>query len=171
MNQVRKISKILFYSTRIIAFFYLLTAILGFGSFVLKTKNFELTKDAENFQINLPFLQTPFLVGQNNQLSIWEMILGILLYGLFFWLLSNVFNAFAQPKLFTEKNVKKLTAFYIANFIIPVLMLLFVVINQNYSASIWPVVILHILLGLFICFMTVIFKQGLHLQNEQDLYI
>ena len=123
MKQIKKISKILFYVTRTIAFFYVLTAIFSFVSFAFKTKNFELTKEAENFQINFPFSHTPFLVGQNNPSAIWEMILGILLYGLFFWLLSNVFNVFAQPKLFIEKNVKTLTVFYIANFIIPILML------------------------------------------------
>ncbi len=171
MKQVQQISKFLFYLTRIASFSYLLMAIFGLVSFAFKTQNFVLTKGVENFQINFPFSNTPFLVGQNNSYAVWEMILGILLYGLFFWLLSNVFNAFAQPKLFTEKSVKKLTAFYLANFIIPILMLLFLIINQNYSASFWSVALLHILLGVFIYFMTVIFKQGLHLQNEQDLYI
>jgi hypothetical protein len=171
MKQIRKISKVLFYVTRTIAFLYVLTSIFGFVSFAFKTQNFELTKDAASFQINFPFSHTPFLVGQNNPSAIWEMILGILIYSLFFWLLSNVFNAFEQPKLFTEKNVKTLQIFYIANFIIPILMLIFLVINQNFSTSFWSVALLHILLGVFIYFMTIIFKQGLHLQNEQDLYI
>jgi hypothetical protein len=140
-------------------------------SVVFKTPNFEITNNAENFQINFPFSKTPFLLGQNNPVAIWETILGILLYGVFFWLLSNVFNAFAQPKLFTENNVKKLTAFYIANFIIPILISLFSFITQSFSVSFWIVLFLHILLGVFIYFMTIIFKKGFHLQSEQDLYI
>lgn len=171
MKQIKKISKALFYVTRTVAFFYVLTAIFGFVSVAFKTPNFELTNNAENFQINFPFSHTPFLVGQNTPSAILEMILGILLYGLFFWLLSNVFTAFAQSKLFTEKNVKTLQFFYLANFIIPILISLFSLITQSYGVSFWMVLFLHILLGTFIYFMTIIFKQGLHLQNEQDLYI
>lgn len=168
---MKPISNLLFYLTRIASFSFLLTTAYGLISFVFKTKKFQLTKDAENFQINLPFSDSPFLLGQNSASAIWEMILGIMLYGLFFWLLSNVFNVFRQPKLFTTKNVNHLTIFYAANFIIPVVMLLFLLITGTYTRSFMPLALMHLLLGIFICFMTVIFKRGLHLQNDHDLYI
>lgn len=171
MNKVKQISKPLFYLSRLVSLLYMATVVFTLVSIIFKTPNFVLTNSGESFQINFPLSNSAFLIGQNISSSILEMILGIMLYGLFFWLLSDVFKVFFQPKLFIEKSVKRLTLFYITNFIIPVLMFLFLVINNNYSPSVWSVAILHFLLGVFIFFMTAIFKQGLQLQNEQDLFI
>ncbi|WP_409991351.1 hypothetical protein [Chryseobacterium sp. Leaf405] len=39
------------------------------------------------------------------------------------------------------------------------------------ESFIWGLVFIHFMLGIFCYFLANIFKQGLHLQNEQDLFI
>jgi hypothetical protein len=171
MKKVVKISIVLFFLMRVVSISYIASATFALVSFGFRTKSFELKNGGENFQINIPFFNIGFLVGQNQPSIIWETILGIMMYGVFFWLLGNVFHVFRQPKLFTEKNVRTLTIFYVSNFLIPILMILYIGFYGNYSQSLWIAIFFHFMMGFFVYFMKVIFKQGLHLQKDQDLYI
>ncbi|MCY1227005.1 hypothetical protein D9M72_392600 [compost metagenome] len=99
------------------------------------------------------------------------MIAFIALYGIFFWLLGNIFKTFRGKKLFTQQGVRRLSIFYLLNFIVP---LPFLIGHIAYSYEVEILVslsVLHFVLGVFAYFMAVIFKQGLNLQTEQDLYI
>ncbi len=99
------------------------------------------------------------------------MVAFIGLYGLFFWLLGNIFNSFRASKLFTLRGVKRLQIFYILNFVVPLPFLIGHIIYSYEVNLLIALSLLHSVIGIFAYFMAVIFKQGLNLQNEQDLYI
>jgi Protein of unknown function (DUF2975) len=172
MQNVKTVSKILFYITRFLAIFYF--TISAHSTIALLTKWSLITKDnGKYFQICYPFTQKPFLLGDNNLgYMIFNFLLPLSLYGLFFLLVSNVFKVFFQPKLFTTNGVKHLKRFYLANLILPSLAVLLASIFTNKVED--PaefLIMIHFILGVFAYFLAAIFKQGLSLQNEQDLYI
>ncbi|KFF11988.1 DUF2975 domain-containing protein [Flavobacterium hydatis] len=172
MKNVRIISQILFYITRAVAILYLLVTLHAIIS--LLTEWSYIAKDGgKYFAICYPFTDTPFLVGENHWgYKIFNFIIPIGFYGIFFLLLSNVFNVFRQPKLFTEYGVKQLKWFYLANIFVPTLTILLAsVFSGEIEEGLEFVAIIHFFLGVFAYFLAAIFKQGLNLQNEQDLII
>ncbi|UUC43846.1 DUF2975 domain-containing protein [Flavobacterium cerinum] len=170
MKKVRLLATTLFYITRTAAIPYLLTALYCVICFVLGTVQY--TEGGERFIIHYPFTQKRYLLGDSTEFYyIFEMIAFIGLYGVFFWLLGTVFDAFRQPRLFTEKNVGRLKLFYTLNFIVP---LPFLIGHLWYSYEVSLLIsltFLHFVIGIFAYFMAAIFEQGLNLQAEQDLYI
>ena len=172
MKNVRIVSAILFYITRLVAVLYLLVTLYSIISLVTEWSYF--TKDnGHYFTICYPFTETPFLNGENHWgYKIFNFIIPIGFYGAFFLLVSNVFNVFRQTKLFTQYGVNQLKWFYLANIFVPSLT---IVLASIFSGEIeegleW-VALIHFFLGVFAYFLAAIFRQGLHLQNEQDLYI
>ena len=172
MQNVKTVSKILFYVTRFLAILYF--SISAHSIISLLTKWSLTTKDdGKYFQICYPFTQKPFLVGNNNLgYMIFNFLLPLSLYGLFFLLVSNVFKVFFQPKLFTLNGIKHLKWFYLANLILPSLSVLLASIFTNEVEDPFEfLIMIHFILGVFAYFLSAIFNQGLSLQNEQDLYI
>jgi hypothetical protein len=95
----------------------------------------------------------------------------ILFYGLFFWLLSNVFKTFRQKKLFTAQGVRNMKFFYIMNlFVCPVLFSI-LSINSIEDYPYFAMIIGHAILGVLVFFIAAIFEQGVNLQKDQDLFI
>jgi hypothetical protein len=92
-------------------------------------------------------------------------------YGVFAWLISDVFKVYLQPVLFTAKAVRKLKVFYLFNFFAPVLFLIGAVLFAEEIKDIVIISILHFIIGIFVFFMAAIFQQGVSLQTEQDLTI
>lgn len=170
MQKIRITATTLFYLSRILAIPYLATAVYVIICFLFSTALVHPLDGGQRFGINYPFTQQRFLIGDDYGFAyITEMIAFIALYGLFFWLLGNVFRIFREQRLFTEAGVKSLRLFYLLNFLAPlpffVLHILF-----GYEVEIAVVItVLHAVLGVFAYFMAVIFSRGLHLQNEQDL--
>ncbi|GAB3515760.1 hypothetical protein [Emticicia fontis] len=171
MNKVKIVSKILFYITRILAFFYLGTA--AYSTFCLLTGwGLGFRENKKYFHVMYPFTDTPFLNGDYNMpYIIFEFLLVLGLYGLFFLLASNIFKVFFQPKLFTEFGIRQLRYFYLANLLLPTLAVLFASIFAEVDDMAVILIILHFILGVFAYFFAAIFKQGLQLQKEQDLFI
>ena len=135
---------------------------------------FLLLKDeGQRFAVCYPFTQTPFLNGDNNWgYILFGFLLHLFFYGLFFWIVSNVFKVFFQPKLFTENGVKQLKYFYLINmFIPPILALMAKIVMGRIEEGLDIVAVIHFILGVFAYFLAAIFKQGLKLQKEQDLFI
>lgn len=171
MKLVRFISVIGFYIAKIAAVGYLTTALYVLLSVVLKLPSYQILEQ-NKFSINYPFSTKHFLNGSENTTTyIFEMLAVFFFYGIFFWLLGNVFKVFEQKKLFTANGVKHLKWFYILNlFICP---LLFVLL-MNMSHEDMPyglLLVIHVIIGVFSLFLAAIFTQGLNLQNDQDLYI
>ena len=187
MKTIRLISSIAYYATRALALIYSLTTLYIVLVFLLHAffpaadwvpiHTYQDSQVAEvnshRFDIQIPAREKPFLLGRNTGWGIAEIILGMGLYTVFFYLLSHIFNAFRQEKLFTEKAVKVLMRFAKASFILPLSYLLFLYIDPQYKVEFGEIalVLLHSLLGIFALFQAAVFKEGFHLQTEQDLTI
>ena len=172
MKSVRIVANILFYLTRVAAVLYLITAVYSLLVIVLHAAgaNAPMVAEEGRFEIYYPFTTAPFLLGDYNNAYLSMMILVISFYGVFLWLLSNVFNAFRQPRLFTPKGVMRLSRFYITNLTVPVACLIAALLFYREAVSdVMMLTFLHLIIGIFAFFMAAIFRQGLALQEEQDL--
>jgi len=172
MKNVKIISTVLFYITRFLAIFYLAITFYSLVSLLTEWSYIE-RENGKYFSICFPFTETPFLNGENNwPYKIFNFLIPLGFYGIFFLLLSNVFNVFKKPKLFTQYGVNQLKWFYLANIFMPSLTILLAsIFAGEIEEGLEWVVIIHFFLGVFAYFLAAIFKQGLQLQNEQDLFI
>lgn len=171
MKLVRIIASFLFVLVRIVALFYLLTAIYALINCLFEGPFFEKMEN-NRFAINFPFTTQHFLLGSEYTLEYAaEMVLGLALYGFFFLLLSNVFKTFKQERLFTKEGLKNLKQFYQFNLLLyPVAAILWSLFSVE-DFPFFAMIVAHAIMGVFIFFMAAIFQQGVNLQNEQDLYI
>ncbi|KYP14102.1 DUF2975 domain-containing protein [Flavihumibacter sp. CACIAM 22H1] len=171
MQATRLLARLLFYFSRAMALlygiFFLLSAIslsTGWG--------LRLREGGRYFSVNYPFSEKHLLNGDYNATYISLYFLSVIFwYFLFCWLLGNVFRVFFQPRLFTDNGVKHLRNFYLANFLLPILHLVATLLFDTLEADAVALVLLHIVVGVFAYFLAAIFRQGLQLQKEQDLYI
>jgi hypothetical protein len=172
MKKVRIISAVLYFITRIIAVLYLLATLYSLIS-ILTGWNYITKDNGHYFTICYPFTETPFLNGENHWgYKIFNFLVPIGSYGIFFLLVSNVFNVFRQPKLFTQYGITQLKWFYLANiFVPPLTILLASIFAGEVEEGLEWVAVIHFFLGVFAYFLAAIFRQGFNLQNEQDLFI
>ncbi|MEZ4690254.1 MAG: DUF2975 domain-containing protein [Ignavibacteria bacterium] len=172
MKKVKLISSILFYPARLLAIAYILVTLYSALSIITEW-SYILFDVGKSFSVCYPFTETKFMNGENSWgYKIFNFLIPLGFYGLFFLLLSNVFNAFRQPKLFTEYGVKQLKWFCIINiFILPVNTILADNFSDKIEEGLIVVAVIHFILGIFSYFLAAIFSQGVNLQNEQDLYI
>ncbi|NIF06834.1 DUF2975 domain-containing protein [Chryseobacterium sp. Tr-659] len=171
MNQTKIISRILFYICSVLSAGYLIT--FAYSLFSLIT-GFSVTpyREGQFLHINYPFTEEPFLNIENNYpYIIFSFILVLITYGIFFWLSARVFKVFFQQRLFTQENIIHLKKFYLYNIFIPLPLVIIASFFVEVESMIWGLVFIHFMLGIFCLFLANIFKQGLHLQNEQDLFI
>jgi Protein of unknown function (DUF2975) len=171
MKFSKSFSAVLSLISRFFSVMYLSSSLYAFIILAFETSAYRLKDGGKHFVINFPFSDAGFLAGDNYTRYKFEMVAAIGLYGVFLWMLANLFDTFRQAKLFTPKSVKRLTWFYIANFIIPPLFLILHIAVQDELSVLIIITFLHAVLGIFAYFMSVIFKQGLKLQSEQDLFI
>lgn len=174
MKTVRPIASILFYITRIAAIIVFVIAAYATGILLLykNDPNAGLPMrvlDDGSFRIFYPFTQKPFLLGDYTTSYLVSNLLTVAFYGLFLWLLSGVFHAFKQIKIFTRKGVMQLSRFYMINLIVPFVFLALLAVFGDEMIDIVRIILLHLVIGVFAFFMAAIFKQGLLLQEEQDL--
>ncbi|TDO69933.1 DUF2975 family protein [Flavobacterium chryseum] len=165
------VSKILFYVTRFLAIVYFTLALYSLLT-LLTGWSLNFKDNGKYFQICYPFTDHPLMLGDYNlPYIIFDFLSPLSLYGLFFLLISNVFKIFFQPKLFTQNGINHLRRFYLTNLILPsvVIFLASFFVSLDNEVSIF--IVLHFMLGVFAYFLAAIFKQGLNLQNEQDLFI
>lgn len=171
MQKTKIISRVLYYISRILAILYLGTIVYATISLLSGWSN-KKYGDGNFIHILYPFTDHPFLNIDNNlHYILFSFLLPMGLYGLFFWLTGNVFKIFYQPKLFTASGVRNLRIFYLANLILPILSLIISSFFVPIENVIIALVVVHFVLGIFAYFLAAIFKQGLKLQNEQDLFI
>lgn len=173
MKGVRPIASILYYLSRVSAVLVLLTA--AYAAIVMlfyyygSGRGVPMETNGDYFTIFYPFTRNPFLLGDYTRSYLITNLVTVIFYGVFLWLLSGVFHAFRQRKLFTIKGVVQLSWFYIINLMVPVLLLLVLIFSKQDTSDLVRITLLHLVIGVFAFFMAAIFKQGLELQNEQDL--
>ncbi|HBV16763.1 DUF2975 domain-containing protein [Chryseobacterium carnipullorum] len=171
MNQTKIISRILYYLCIVLSAGYLITLVY---SIICLATGFAVTpyKNDQYLHINYPFTEQPFLnIEHHYPYIIFSFLLVLLSYGIFFWLSALVFKVFFQSKLFTKENILQLKSFYLYNIFIPLPIVVVASFFVEVESIIWGLVFIHFMLGIFCLFLANIFKQGLHLQNEQDLFI
>lgn len=171
MKLMRFISAVLFYLARILAIGYLVTTFHLLVSVVFKLPTFRIIEN-NRFEIYYPFTEKKFLLGSDYSFNyVTEMVLIIGFYGLFFWTLGNVFQAFRKKPLFTKKGIRDLKVFCVVNLIISPLLFSFLSMFSIEDMPFFPMITAHAIIGVFAYFLTAIFNEGVGLQNEQDLYI
>ncbi|MGH2664350.1 hypothetical protein [Flavobacterium sp.] len=171
MKLVRIISTILFYLARILAIGYLLTAFHLLVSVVFKLPTFQLL-EKNRFEIYYPFTDKKFLLGSDYSFNyVTEMVLIIGFYGLFFWMLGSVFSTFKQKPLFTKQGIRSLKVFCVINLLISPLLFSFLSVFSIEDMPFFAMIIAHGIIGVFTYFLWAIFREGVGLQDEQDLYI
>ncbi len=171
MNQTKIISRILYYLCMLLSAGYVL--IFLYSAVCLLTGFAVHSYDHNRYlQIGDPLAGHPWLTVENNPAYILLSFLTVLLaYGIFFALSAGVFRVFFQQKLFTQKNIAVLKKFYLYNIFFPLPAALVAARFVEVEHVIWGLVFIHFMLGIFCLFLANIFSQGLHLQNEQDLFI
>ena len=171
MHTVRFFARILFYVTRFFSVAYFFMA--AHSLLALTTKwSLTLREGGKYFSVNIPFTQQAYLLGDYNlPYIIFDFLVPLAGYGLFFLLVSNIFKAFFQPKLFTVYGINQLRRFYLVNLILPGVALLLASFFSEVEDMAIVLIVLHFILAVFAYFMAAIFKQGVNLQNEQDLFI
>lgn len=171
MDKTKLAAKILSFLSRIMAIGYLASTAY---STICLTSNWCITPYGEGkyLHINYPFSQTPFLNIDNTiNYIVFSFLLPLTLYGLFFWLVSNLFLVFSKPKLFTLLNLLQLKKFYLFNWLVPFPASIISSFFVEVESAIWLLATIHAVLGVFTWMVAAIFEQGLQLQNEQDLFI
>lgn len=171
MGKTKLAAKIISFISRVLAIAYFLMAVY---SVICLATNWCTTPygDGQFLHINYPFSQTPFLNVENNANYIFfSFLLPITLYGLFFWLTANLFLVFSRSKLFTLPNLLQLERFYLFNWLAPFPAIIISSFFVDTESIIWLLAAVHSILGVFAWMVAAIFKQGLQLQNEQDLFI
>lgn len=182
MRIIRPIALVFYYCSTLFSWFYLLSA--GYTALVILLKHglaetaavpmrIIATAAKSRFEILIPFTDHPIFLGHY---TIWGMIeipLAMSLYGIFFYLLGQIFNAFRQEKLFTPQAIKALMRFARANVLLPPAFLFFLYLHTDYLVEGGEILVtgLHFLLAVFAFFQAAIFKEGFSLQQEQDLTI
>ena len=174
MKTVRFIAGILYYLSRLGALLFLITVfyalLILLINYFYPSASIPLQVDeASRFIIYFPLTKTPFLLGEYTTAFLFINFFTIAFYGLFLWLLSSVFHTFRQPRLFTQKGMMRLSRFYSINLMLPVIFLVLLLIFSQEAGDIIRIMFLHLVIGVFAFFMAAIFKQGLELQQEQDL--
>jgi len=173
MRPVRAIANFLYHITRIASLLFTITALYALVIMMLSMhtgiKDLPIEIKDGSFVIFYPFTRSPFLLGDYTTSYLVTTIMTVALYGIFLWLLSAVFKAFRQQRLFVPVNVSRLHRFYLFNFIMPVVFLLCLISFGLDVRDALIIVFLHLMIGVFAFFMAAIFKQGLVLQEEQDL--
>ena len=173
MKSVRLVATFLFWVTRLAAILFLVVALYAIGVMlcyeVSPSANLPIHVEQERFRIFLPFTEIDFLLGEYTAAFIVTNFVTIAFYGIFLWLLSGVFYSFRQKKLFTQKGVARLVRFYVSNLAMPLLFIILLLLYREESADQVRIMFLHLVIGVFAFFMAAIFKQGLVLQEEQDL--
>ncbi len=171
MVKTKFTAKIFSVISRLLAVAYIITAIY---SVVCIATKWCLTPygDGKYLHINFPFSPTPFLnIDNNANYILFSFLLPITLYGLFFWLTANLFLVFLKIKLFALTNLLQLKRFYLFNWLAPFPALIIGSFFVETESALWLLAVVHCVLGVFAWMVAAIFKQGLQLQNEQDLFI
>lgn len=169
MKEVKNTAKNLFYISRFCVFVY---AFLTIYSVISLLTGWSLRFEGDYFNIQFPLTKQTILIGEYNLAYIFlDYLMVFVLYGIFFWLLGNILKVFMQPKLFTQKNIKQLKYFYISNLFVPSVATVIAYTFSTIDRDVVLLIILHFIIGIFSYFLAQIFKRGVDLQNEQDLYI
>lgn len=136
----------------------------------LSIQNFELIDN--RFEIKIPFLDL-YIKGFYEAKIITTISLTLFFYVLFFYQLSNILKTFKSEILFTKSSVKQLKYFALFNLIgspLAFVLIHFFIMKHSGFRDV-PTYFLHIILGVFVLFIAIVFQKGYQVQEENDLTI
>lgn len=165
----KSLSHYLFYAGRLATLGSLM--LISFILISLITNNYEMANN--QFQIAIPFFSETYIKGFYRPNIIITITLSMLFLSVFFFTLSNIFKTFKAPKLFTKRAIKQLNYFAFLNLVVAPLLLLtidFFIMEKQQIGNVFNY-LLTFILGVFLLFISVVFKQGFQVQNENDLTI
>jgi hypothetical protein len=174
MHPVRLIANLLFYVSRLLAILIAIVALYALIIILLHqaapsaSLPIQVTADG-SFRIYYPFTTSVLLLGDYSTGYLFSNFFAIAFYGAFLWLLGDVFKTFRQPRLFTPMGVARLSRFYITNLTVPLVLVSIYALSGEPFSNMLHIILLHAVIGVFAFFMAAIFRQGLNLQEEQDL--
>jgi len=163
------LSHFLFYISRLCTIASI--TLIAFILISLFVGNYEIVNN--QFQISLPIFSSTFIRAAYQPQHIITITLVMLFFSIFFYLVSNIFKTFKEPKLFTDSAIKQLNYFAFLNLIVAPLLFLtidFFIMEKQQIGNIFNY-LLTFLLGIFLLFIAAIFKQGYQVQHENDLTI
>jgi hypothetical protein len=173
MKAVHLTANILFHLSRPLAILYSLVTVYAIivvlSSYATHAIWVPINIEQGRFVIFFPFTHTPFILGDYAGYYLIPTLLVVIFYSIFLWLLSGVFDAFRQKKMFVTKGVNQLSRFFKSNLAIPAVLILISALYNYAVGDMIRIAFLHGVLGVFAFFMTAIFKEGVLLQEEQDL--
>lgn len=164
--------------SKLVAFLFLLLGgaygLVSIYALVCLFTGWNVVPFGEGKQLNIlyPFSAKPFLILDNNgPYIVFSFLLPFLLYTVFFFLTARMFGVFKRSRLFTAPNHLQLKRFYVFNLLVPPLSVAVAFFFVEIEFIIAILLVLHLIMGIFVWFVAAIFKQGIQLQNEQDLFI
>lgn len=163
----KSVSIVLFYASRIIAISLLLVVVFVLFSWL--TGQTKIDQEGV-FRLKIPFSNS-VISGMNDLVTLMAIMGTFLFYSAFVYLLSLVFKTFTVEPLFRQQAIKYLGYFTIMNMISPLGYIILMIIVHRGGFEDIAIVLLHLTLGLFAAFISAIFKQGVVLQEEQNLTI
>ncbi|MFO7978113.1 MAG: hypothetical protein R6U64_05585 [Bacteroidales bacterium] len=171
MQTSKSIATILYWASRLLAVVYALLFL--YSAFCLMAGVcVKESSDGTFMHILVPFSDARLMNIDNNlPYKIFSFLVPLGLYTLFFYLTANVLQVFAQNRFFTRKNLKHLVCFYRGNLFIPLPVAFLSSFFVEVTLSVWMLVFVHFISGIFVYFMAQIFYQGLGLEDERDLII
>ncbi len=171
MNRTKIIGSVLFYITSFLGSLYLIMTVYSLIC-LLTSWNTVSYSDGMYLHINYPFTKTPLMSVDNNlSYKVFSFLLPLSCYALFFLLSAQIFKLFTRRKLFTKSHLLILKRYYWLNILLPIICTAIATIFVTIEGGIAILIAVHFILGIFVFFLAEIFRQGLHLQDEQDLYI
>ncbi len=165
----KSLSSLLFWFSTICILGFVLLSLFIFISILFN--NYSIDTNNE-FSIALPFTGS-FIKGDYNLYIFLAIFAFLIFYGLFFYLLRSIFKAFSQEKLiFTKKTINYIRKFALLNIFLPPLGIIAAYILKN-GIDVETIIQggLLVLLGIFSLFVVAVFKEGIVLQEENDLTI
>lgn len=166
----KSISRFLFFVSRVLTFCslaMLLYIVIAWFSGMLEL-------DGEGrFTLSLPFSNS-VIKGIYSSFTLLSILSVFLYYTAFIFLLSMLFQTFSSEPLFTNNALRYLKYFTVLNIACPLLFLLILLLffaNGRLAIEDITISTLHMLMGLFAAFISAIFKQGVVLQEENNLTI
>ncbi|HAF32978.1 MULTISPECIES: DUF2975 domain-containing protein [Sphingobacterium] len=171
MNRTKIIGRILFYITSLLGSLYLIITLYALIC-LLTGWNTASYGNGMFLHINYPFTITPLMNVDNNvSYKVFSFLLPLSFYTIFFLLSAQIFKLFTRRKLFTKFHLLILKRYYRLNILLPIVCTAIAAVFVTVEGGIAILIAVHFILGIFVFFLAEIFRQGLHLQDEQDLYI
>jgi hypothetical protein len=165
----KSLSSLLFWVSTICTLGFAILLVFILFSLILNNNTIHIENE---LNIALPFTQS-FIKSEYSPIILFSIVLFLLFYGVFFYLLRTLFMAFSKEKvIFTNKMRGSIRKFGFLNIFLPpfgIITTFFIKKGVDFEIVLQGGLL--VLLGVFSLFVVAVFKEGIVLQEENDLTI